>query len=188
MRYAVLLLCSVLIGGTYAVAQATPASKTASTSSSSAQALPAPPPLHPLTVAQAREILKLTGADRLRNQVMRRMMTGLQGVFPPYMPKDVVQDLEKNLEAIDMDSITVKIYQEHISEKDAAAIIAFYKTPAGQRMLKVMPVIVKETQEAGEKAGERVGREVVERHMAEIKAAAKKYEEEHSKSSSSSPQ
>lgn len=183
MRTSVLLLCSVLIVGASAVAQTAPASPAGASQAASSSALPAPPPLHPLTVAQAQEILKLSHADKLKNQVMTQMMGNMKRVFPPYMPKDVIDDLLTSLENIDMDSFTVKIYQEHISEQDATAIIAFYKSPAGQRMLIAMPEIVSETQEAGARAGESVAREVIERHKAEIIAAAKKYKAMHSLSS-----
>lgn len=174
MRHAVLLLCSVLIGGTYAVAQSTPAAP-----ASPAEALPAPPPLHPLTDAQAREMLKLQGSDRIEKQTMAQELKILPRVFPPYMPKDVMDDLKTSLESIDLDSIIVKIYQEHISEKDAAATIAFYKTTAGQHVLAAMPVMMAESREAGIEAGRKVTLEVLTRHKAEILAAAQKYKDEH---------
>jgi hypothetical protein len=174
MRYAVLLLSSVLIGGTFAVAQTAPAA--APTTSGNSQAMPAPPPLHPITDAQAKELLHLTGAVRLGRQSMARMMAYLRGVVPPYIPQDVMVDMQTSMEKIDLASMMTKIYQEHISQKDAAAIIAFYKTPAGQDLLKEMPAIAKESQEAGLKAGQQVAHDVLQRHKAEILAAAKKYQ------------
>ena len=38
----------------------------------------------------------------------------------------------------------IPIYQRHISRADVDAIIAFYSSPAGQRMLALQPVIMKE--------------------------------------------
>ncbi len=190
MRYALLLLCSVLIGGTYAVAQAAPASPAASKSKTASQpatvAAPAPP-AHPMTNAQVEEMLKVTDADRMQKQLLTEMMFYVRHKMPPYMPKDVITDLETSLESTKIDDVVMKIYQKHISEQDAAAIIAFDKTPAGQHLIAVMPEIQKETLLASEQAARQVVTRVFESHQAEIQAAAKKYAEEHSSSSSGSP-
>lgn len=55
-------------------------------------------------------------------------------------------------------------------------------------MLTALPEITRESMQAGGQLGAKVAREVIERHMAEIKAAAMKYKEEHATPSSSSPQ
>lgn len=180
MRYAVLLLCSVLIVGTSAVAQTAPASSTAANTTHDAIAIP---PAHPITLAQAKEILKMTGADQMKNQMIESMMAELRHAFPPYMPEDVIEDFQTSLEKADLDDTVIPIYQKYLSQQDAAAIIAFYKTPAGQHMLTALPEISRESQQAGALLGEKVVREVIERHKAEIEAAAKKYQEMHSLSS-----
>ncbi len=182
MRYAVLLLSSVLIVGTSAVAQTAPAT---SAVMPQATAVSQAPPLHPITVAQCKELMHLTGAVRLGRQSMDQMMKYLRGVVPPYIPKDVMDDMQASMDNIDLASMVTKIYQKHISEKDAVAIIAFYKTTAGQDLLKEMPAIARESEEAGAKAGQQVAHAVLERHKAEILAAAKKYEA--SQSSSQQP-
>lgn len=172
MRYAVLLLSSVLLGGTFAVAQTAPPAMP--TTSGASQTMP--PPLHPITDAQAAELIHLTGAVRQGRQSMDQMMKYLRGVVPPYIPKDVMDDMQTSMDHIDVAAMVTKIYQEHLSEKDAAAIIAFYKTPAGQDLLKEMPAITRESIEAGVKAGQQVAHDVLQRHKAEIMAAAKKYQ------------
>lgn len=184
MRFAVLLLSSVLIAGTSAVAQTHPANSAGSAAAAPVAPESAAPPLHAITAAQAKELIHLTGAVRLGRQSMDQMMAYARKMLPPYMPKDVMEDMQASMDKIDLASMVTKIYQEHISEKDATAIIAFYRTPAGQDLLKEMPAIVRESQEAGIKAGQQVAHAVLERHKAEILAAAKKYEA----SQSSSPQ
>ena len=107
---------------------------------------------------------------------MDQMIDYARKTFPPYIPKDVMDDMQTSMDQIDIASMVTKIYQRHISEKDATAIIAFYKTRAGQDLLKEMPAIARESQEAGIKAGQQVAHAVLERHKAEILAAAKKYD------------
>jgi hypothetical protein len=137
-------------------------------------------PEHPITVAQVRELLELTGANQLRIQVMRKMMVQIKQAFPPFIPKDVMDDMESSLEKIDTEPMAVRVYQRYFSTEDAAQLIAFYKTPTGQRVIRVLPIVTGELQDAGAKEGERVAQQVIKQHMDEIKAAAAKYRQENS--------
>ena len=137
------------------------------------------PPAHPITPAQVHEMLELTGANRLKNQVMRGMWVNLQKAFPPFVPKDVLDDLEASLEKADLEPMLISAYQKRVSTEDAAQAIAFYKTPAGQRLIRALPQITQEMQAAGAKLGMQVTQDVLARHRDEIKAAAAKYREDH---------
>jgi len=137
------------------------------------------PPLHPVTPEQVHELLELTGANRLKNQVMRGMWINLQKAFPPFVPKDVLNDLEASLERADLEPILISAYQKRVSTEDAAQAIAFYRTPAGQRLIRALPQITQEMQAAGAKLGMQVTQDVLARHRDEIKAAAAKYREDH---------
>jgi hypothetical protein len=166
-----LLFAAVLIAGAPAIAQTAPTHP--------APATPAPP-AHPITDAQAHQLLELSGADALEKQTMNNMMKYLHQVMPPFIPADVIDDIETRLKNADFDSQVIAIYKEHLSTRDAAAAIAFYKTPAGQDLVKQLPAITRESQEAGAKLGQQIAMEVIQAHKAEIQAAAKKYEEDHS--------
>ncbi|MGH9588392.1 MAG: DUF2059 domain-containing protein [Acidobacteriaceae bacterium] len=156
------------------------ASTVNSTPAQSATATVDQPPAHPITPAQVHEILELTGARRLQLQTMRAMMASLRKAFPPYMPEDVIDDLESNMEKVDLEPMAVEAYQKHVSTEDAAKMIAFYKTPAGGRLIAVLPQIAKEMQMSGEQSGVRIAQQIIMQHSEEIKAAAAKYRQEHS--------
>lgn len=175
------LLASTLILATASFGQQSTAPAGASSGRSPSQASTGvdQPPEHPCTPAQVRELLELTGANHLKEQAMRGMMTYMQKSLPPFMPKDVIDDLEASLEKIDLEPMAIESYQKHISTEDATQLIAFYKTPAGKRVVQVLPVITQELQEEGAKQGVKVSREVIERHADEIRAAASKYQQDH---------
>ena len=177
MRYAAVLAIS-LLGISSALGQTASASPSQSTTSQAASA--DTPPAHPITKAQVDEILQLTHAQQLREQVMQAMMANLERVFPPYMPKDVIADLEHNLGTIDFESMAVHAYQKHVSTEDAEQIISFYKTPAGRRLVDATPGITREMQMNGAKEGQQIVQQTIEQHMDEIKAAAQQYQQQHS--------
>jgi hypothetical protein len=136
-------------------------------------------PEHPITVDQVHEMMRLTGSANLTKDMLDASMPTLRQSMPAYMPEDVLQDFEKTLlDGGVIDKMVVEAYQAHLSTDVAAEIIAFYKTDAGQRMLAVMPQIMKDTQAAGEKAGEQTMMDVLQRHKAEIDAAKQKYEQQ----------
>lgn len=136
--------------------------------------------MHPITPEQVHEILELTHAKVIEHQVMQSMLINFEKVFPPYMPKDVIADIERTLEETDFEVMTRRAYQKHISSEDAAQVIAFYKSPAGQRFLAAMPAVTRDIQMSSVGIGERDVEQVLHAHMDEIKAAQKKYMQEHS--------
>ena len=175
------LLASTLAFATFALGQQAPVPPQNSIPGSSSVgklAVVDQPPEHPITPAQVHELLELTGANRLKVQMMNGMMLYFRKAFPPYVPKDVIDDLETSLEKIDLEPMAIKAYQKHISTEDAAQVIAFYKTPAGRRLIGVLPSISQELQENGARQGEQISQEVIQRHMDEIKAAAAKYRQQ----------
>lgn len=136
-------------------------------------------PEHPITAAQVHEIMQLTNAHQIAAQMMRAMMVNIRGEFPPYFPKDVIEDIQTSLQNIDFEPMAIESYKRHVSTEDAAQIIAFYKTPAGRRLIEVMPQITKEMQQTGAETGAQIVQEVIQRHMDEIQSAAEKYKDEH---------
>ena len=181
MRNAVLALCSFTLLGS-ALAQQTPSSSTApakapAASSSSAPAA-AQAPANPLTDAQAKQMLQMTGAIEMKEQLLHSVMNYFRSSMP-FMPKDVSDDLEESFGKLDLETPIIAIYKQHISATDADAIIAFYKTPAGKDMIQSMPAIMQQSQQVGLQLGRKTAQEVVERHRPEIEAAAKQYQQEH---------
>jgi|HubBroStandDraft_5_1064220.scaffolds.fasta_scaffold88933_2 hypothetical protein len=137
-----------------------------------------PAPEHPVTAAQVHEILELTGTGTLKREMLDGMLPNLKQMMP-YMPADVGADLQRTLGTADFEGAMVRSFQQHLSTEDAAQIIAFYQSPAGQHMIGVMPKILNEGQDAGSELGQQVMFEVIQRHKDEIDAAAKVYHEEH---------
>ena len=137
-----------------------------------------PPPAHPVTVAQVYEILELTGTNTQKREMLDGLLPHLKEMMP-WMPENVVADLERTLGTADFEGAMVRSFQQHLSTEEAAQIIAFYKSPAGKHMIAVMPSVLNEGQDAVANLGQQVMLEVMQRHKDEINAAAKVYHEEH---------
>lgn len=171
----VALGCFLMAGAAFAQQTPSAASSTAKTPAAD-QASTAP--AHPLTDAQAHEMLKITGADKIKPQLTE----GLTNYFHnslPFAPKDVNDDLDQSLAKLDVETQVIAIYKQHISTEEAESIIAFYKTPAGKHMIDALPEILQQSQQTGMQLARKTAQDVVSRHRPEIEAAAKQYQAEH---------
>lgn len=135
-------------------------------------------PAHPVTAAQVYEILELTGTNTQKREMLDGLLPHLKQTMP-WMPADVVADLQSTLGTADFEGAMVRSFQQRLSTEEAAQIIAFYKSPAGRHMIAVMPTVLNEGQDAVADLGQQVMLEVIGRHRDEIDAASRLYHEEH---------
>jgi hypothetical protein len=61
------------------------------------------------------------------------------------------------------------LYAKHFSADDLNTLNAFYKTPAGQRLLEKTPAVAQELTIIGAKFGQSVGRDVEQRMIEELR-------------------
>jgi uncharacterized protein len=134
-------------------------------------------PEHPVTPEQVREILDLTGAVDVKQQMLDGLLPHVKAMLP-FMPQTVLDDIRQSMSLADFDGAVVRAYQKRLSTEEAAEIIAFLRTPAGRTMVTAFPQIRDEGQQAGAELGQQVMLEVIRRHQTEIEAAKKKYERE----------
>ena len=134
-------------------------------------------PLHPATPEQVREYFQLVHLDKSVHGAMEQMLKASRATAPPYFPDSVWEDMSKTFASYDLLSEMVPIYQRHISQEDMAAILTFYRTDSGKRLLEAQPAMVAEAQATFPAVGRKLGQEVAARHMEEIQAAKKKYED-----------
>lgn len=131
------------------------------------------PPAHPCTEAQVREYFTINHALDISQKTMINLVHSQRALSPPYLTPGFWDDMEKAVGQIDLVPLVVPSYQKYISEEDMAALIAFYKTEAGKRILEAQPAMASAISDAGRKAGEQVGAEVAKKHADEIQRLMK---------------
>ena len=136
-------------------------------------------PVHPATVEQIHEYFTLTHAIETSRTVMNQMVSGMQANSAPYLPKAFWDDMRTSVGSIDLQAAFIPAYQKYFSEEEMAAVIVFYKSPAGHHMLQLMPFVESAASEQLRHAGQAVGNEVFQRHKDEIEAAKKQYDASH---------
>jgi len=137
-----------------------------------------PTPQHPATADQIREYFNVINLDRTVHQLMDQMVKAMQATSAPYYPASVWEDMHKSIGEFDILGPMVPIYQKYVSQEDMAATLAFYRSDAGQRLLAAQPVMAAESQTIFPELGRKIGEEVARRHLDEIIAAKKKYDDD----------
>jgi uncharacterized protein len=116
--------------------------------------------------AKIEEMLKLTHVDQLMDQIMAQMQPMMDeqmkkmeeqmkgnGKDVPPEAKEMSQEFAKRMTAWfqsklswdKMKPIYVKIYSETLTEEELDGAIAYYRTAAGQSMIKKLPVLMQKS-------------------------------------------
>jgi hypothetical protein len=115
--------------------------------------------------ASREDILKLFDVMQVRSQmnsVMNQVMAQMRSMNRTEMKKQNPEMTEADLAKIDAKSEEliksipiegmlddmVPVYQKHLARSDVDAMIAFYATPTGQKLLREMPAIAAEGMQA----------------------------------------
>ncbi|HXS72454.1 MAG TPA: DUF2059 domain-containing protein [Rhodanobacteraceae bacterium] len=130
------LVASMWMGATQAATQATGAAS----GGASAQ--------------QVRELMDAIGLKGMLSQ-MNGVMVQQVAQLMPCVPAATVQAAFSNSQAQD-DIINrmVPVYQRHFSSADIQGLLAFYRSPLGQKVLREMPATMQEGMQIGRQWGE----------------------------------
>ncbi len=158
-------------------AASAPSSRPASSTAATGQNEAPTPPAHPITQAQTREMFELMGYKKLMDNMLNQTIA-MQKQQAPFVPADVWTDFQTTFSNVDYVALLQPIYAKYISEDEAAKSLEFYRTPAGRHMLESMPMLMRDIMVTSQQNGQKIGREVIDRHRPEIEAAQKKYQQE----------
>jgi hypothetical protein len=126
--------------------------------------------------ADIRRLLQITGAGSIATQSMDQMEKTVRPMvtdaLPPGDYREKLVDLffEKfraKRQPEELADLVVPIYNKYYSDEDIKGLIQLYQTPLGNKMLSTLPQVMAESQAAGTKWGEQIGRESMMEVLAE---------------------
>jgi hypothetical protein len=140
------------------------------------QAAPAPAnPPSPAQLALARELIDLMGLSKLADPIMPAFGNQIRqrSVTRPELTKDLEQVLQSLGPELDQQKQLLletapRLYASAFTEAELKEIIAFYKTPAGQKYFQATPTILDEVDAETRRWAERVSEYVMTRVRAEM--------------------
>lgn len=101
------------------------------------------------------QLMRVTGAGDLGMQMMNQMLPAMQQMLPD-APPAFWETFKQELDANELMNAIVPVYQKHLSEEDIQAILAFYNTDAGKKLISAQPAIMQESMMIGQQWGQQV--------------------------------
>jgi uncharacterized protein len=140
--------------------QAKPAQPGGSSAAAAPAAAPAPAPaekVDPAKDAAIRHLMEITETSKMGDRISNMITMRVRSVMSQALPQD---QLEKFMESFSdkfstgappsaVTDAIIPIYSRHFSMEDVQNLIQFYESPLGQRVVKNLPIVAQESQEAG---------------------------------------
>jgi hypothetical protein len=133
--------------------------------------------LDPQKEARIRELMEVTGAKDLGQQLieagMEQFRSSVQDSQPnnPRAKQFVDAFVARFQKHFDSDSLTervIPIYDKYLTADDLQGLLDYYHSPLGQRMLKALPEVTRESQAAGFALGQKAAQETMEELKADF--------------------
>jgi uncharacterized protein len=135
------------------------------------QSTGSPARIDPVKEADIRQLMDLTGAKDLGQQLMSAGIAQFRSSVTESQPDNPRANqfadafalrFEKHFDPHSLTEAVLPIYDKHLSNEDLKQLLAYYQSPFGQRMLKVLPEVAHESQVAGFKLGQKAAQEAME--------------------------
>jgi hypothetical protein len=120
--------------------------------------------------------MEVTGAKDLGQQLMDAGIAQFRASVTESQPDNprakqfadaFATRFEKHFDPRSLTETVIPIYDKHLSSEDLKELLAYYQSPFGQRMLKVLPEVAHESQLAGFRLGQKAAQEAMEDLKAE---------------------
>ncbi len=110
--------------------------------------------------AKIREVLELTGAAKMGEQVMTAMMGQMKQAFPA-VPEDFWSRTSERMTGEGLTDLVIPIYARNYTDEELDAMIAFWSSPAGRSISAKQSIVLQESMAAGQAWGEKLAEQVV---------------------------
>ena len=118
--------------------------------------------IDPKLEADIREMLKLSGQGEIGVQVIQQMVASFKTALPS-VPKKFWDEFVKEVDAGEIIEMVVPIYAKHFTREDIKAMVEFYKSPVGRKMIAKQPQITMESMKVGEAWGQGISERLMKR-------------------------
>jgi len=131
----------------------------------------APANIDPQKDARIRELMDVTGAKNMGEQLIEAGMEQFRSSVLDSQPDNprakqfveaFVVRFQKHFDADSLNERVIPIYDKYLTIEDLQGLLDYYRSPLGQRMLKVLPEVTRESQEAGFALGKKAAQETMD--------------------------
>lgn len=114
---------------------------------------------HAQKLADIRKLLEVTGGNKMADDMFDQLAESLKSSGNGPSEK-LLQEFRKEFDINQINDIAIAAYDKYLAAEDIKAILAFYESPAGKRMVEAMPNImgdmIAQTSKISQEIGDRV--------------------------------
>jgi hypothetical protein len=127
--------------------------------------------IDPQKEARIRELMELTGAKNLGQELIEAGMEQFRSSVQDSQPDNprakqfvdaFVTRFQKHFDSNSLTDRIIPIYDKYLTDDDLKGLIDYYHSPLGQRMLKSLPELTRESQAAGFTMGQKAAQETMD--------------------------
>lgn len=107
-----------------------------------------------------RHLLEISGSGELGLQVANQMV-GNYKLMLPNVPDKFWDEFMASIQPDDLIELVIPIYEKYYSLGDIKAMISFYNSEVGKKMISVTPMIMQESMVVGQAWGAELGEQVI---------------------------
>ena len=169
---ALFVACALLAGALVVLAHSPSVRVIAQEKSSPPKsATQAPANIDPQKDARIRELMDVTGAKNMGQQLIEAGMEQFRSSVLDSQPDNprakqfvdaFVVRFQKHFDADSLNERVIPIYDKYLTAEDLQGLLDYYRSPLGQRMLKVLPEVTRESQEVGFALGKKAAQETMD--------------------------
>ncbi len=136
-----------------------------------ARAQDQPPKIDPAKEADIRRMLQATGANQLGQQMAQQMLTSIRPSLEKMLPEGndrakkffdtMLQKFTEQMKADSMSELLVPLYDKYFTHDEIKALIQFYESPLGRKLITTMPNLMQDSMRIGSEWGRRIMQKVL---------------------------
>jgi hypothetical protein len=109
-----------------------------------------------------RKLMEMIGATDFGTQVNQQLLSQMRFDFPQ-VPESLWAEFAESLDPAELTSMAIPIYDRHFTMEELQALIDFYTTPVGQKIVNKLPLVAQESNAIGQQWGETKALEIMQR-------------------------
>jgi hypothetical protein len=110
-------------------------------------------------LADIKRLMNMTGAGSLGKQVMEQLIPSFKSAMPS-VPDKFWQDFVKEANPDELVDQVALIYDKYLTHEEVKQVIKFYETPAGKKLIAVLPKVTQESMVVGQQWGRKLGERI----------------------------
>lgn len=113
----------------------------------------------PTALGHAKELLNAMGTMKASKQIVETMVASYKQSIPG-VPTEFWDEFRKEFTTDGLIDLLAPIYAKYYTDEELLQLIAFYKSPLGQKLTEKLPAISQESFVVGQEWGKKIGEKV----------------------------